>query len=175
MRGFRGQTGQKRGKHIERHFTATAYILKSQQTLLIYHAKLKKWLPPGGHVEPNETPPECARREALEETGLEIEIIQQENVWLSHWNASSIERPYLCLLENIPTHGNTPAHQHIDMIYVAKPAGGVEHEELIQKKELRWFTLDEIELLQTDEEIFGETKQTLNHIFSQVKVQLLPV
>jgi ADP-ribose pyrophosphatase YjhB (NUDIX family) len=39
--------------------------------LLIEHARLRTWLPPGGEMEPNETPLEAARRELFEETGLE--------------------------------------------------------------------------------------------------------
>ena len=86
---------------MERQFTATVYIIEAQRTLLIYHRKLQKWLPPGGHLEANETPPEAARREALEETGMEITFMMQENVWIDRWNARSFERPYLCLLEDI--------------------------------------------------------------------------
>jgi len=145
---------------VEKHFTATAYIVDQGKVVLLMHPKLKKWLPPGGHVEINETPPECAKREALEETGLEIELIKQENLWLNFWNASSIERPYLCLLENIPTYGDKPAHQHIDMIYIARPLRGI----LLQG--VRWFSLDEIEILIDDQEIFAETKTTLRHILT---------
>ena len=141
-----------------RHFTATAYILDQGKALLLKHPKLGKWLPPGGHIEANETPPECARREALEETGLEIELIRQENLWVDYWNASSIERPYLCLLENIPAHGDKPEHQHIDMIFVAKPIRGA----LLPG--VRWFSWEEIESLADDEEIFKETKATLRHL-----------
>ena len=143
---------------LEKHFTATAYIIKEDKVLLLLHPKLKKWLPPGGHVEANETPPECAKREAKEETGLDIELIRQENLWLDFWNAASIERPYLCLLENIPTHGDKPAHQHIDMIYIARPIGGIPF------PETRWFSLEEIEQLIDDEAIFGETKTTIRHL-----------
>lgn len=143
---------------MEKHFTATAYIIDQGKVLLLMHPKLKKWLPPGGHIETNETPPECAKREAQEETGLEIELIEQENLWLNFWNASSIERPYLCLLENIPAHGNTPAHQHIDMIYLAKPLRGT----LIEG--VRWFSLEEVEKMTDEEEIFAETKTTIRHL-----------
>lgn len=143
---------------MERHFTATTYIIQNGKVLLIPHAKLQKWLPPGGHVELNETPPECAKREAFEETGLEIEIIPQENLWVEHWNASSIERPYMCLLENIPEHGAKPAHQHIDFIYLAKPLTGTLNDEA------RWFSLEEAESLVDDVEIFVETKKTIRHL-----------
>ena len=145
---------------MEKHFTATAYIIDQGKVLLLMHPKLKKWLPPGGHVETNETPPDCAKREALEETGLEIELILQENLWLNFWNASSIERPYLCLLENIPAHGDKPAHQHIDMIYLASPVKGT----LLEGAQ--WFSLEEVEQLTDDEEIFAETKRTIRHLFT---------
>jgi 8-oxo-dGTP pyrophosphatase MutT (NUDIX family) len=143
---------------IEKHFTATAYIIDQGKVLLIMHPKLKKWLPPGGHIEANETPPECAKREVKEETGLDIEFILQENLWLDFWNATSIQRPYLCLLENIPAHGDKPPHQHIDMIFLAKPVSGIAH------SDARWFSLDEIEQMADDDEIFGETKKTIQHI-----------
>ncbi len=145
---------------MEKHFTATAYIIEQGRVLLLQHPKLKKWLPPGGHVEDNETPPECAKREAKEETGLEIELIRQENLWLDFWNASSFERPYLCLLENIPAHGDKPAHQHIDMIYLAKRVQGTPF------PETKWFSLEEIEQMADDNEIFGETKTTIRHLLT---------
>ncbi len=145
---------------MERHFTATAYIIDQGKILLLIHPKLKKWLPPGGHTEPNETPPECAKREAKEETGLEIALLRQENLWLDFWNASSIERPYLCLLENIPAHGDKPPHQHIDMIFLAKPVGGT------LLPHARWFSLEEVEQLIDDDEIFGETKTAIRHLLA---------
>ena len=49
---------------FERHFTATAYVVSGEKTLLIWHIGLRMWLPPGGHCEPNEDPVEAAVREA---------------------------------------------------------------------------------------------------------------
>lgn len=146
---------------MQREFTATCYIIDNQKVLLIYHKKLSKWLPPGGHMEPNEIPPEAARREVKEETGLDIEFIPQENVWIERWNASSFERPYLCLLEEIPQYRDRPAHQHVDFIYIGRPIGG------IQSEDARWFTLEEIEAMQGDQEIFEETQQTIRHLLTR--------
>jgi 8-oxo-dGTP pyrophosphatase MutT (NUDIX family) len=154
-----------------RQFTATAYILNENQVLLHFHKKLGKWLPPGGHLEENETPPECAIREAKEETGLDIAIIQDERLWVTRWNATSFERPFLCLLENIPAYKEQPEHQHIDFIYLGKPIGGFLDPEAIASTNLRWFTLEEVLLLKTDEEIFGETQQTIQTIFSFIHKQ----
>ncbi len=145
---------------MEKHFTATAYIIKEGKVLLLEHKKPTKWLPPGGHVEKNETPHEAALREVLEETGLVVEIIEQENIKVDFANATSVPRPYLCLLENIPSHKDTPAHQHIDFIYLAKPLQG----DLLKDSSLRWFTLEEVEALTSEVEIFEETKQTIQHL-----------
>lgn len=145
---------------MERHFTATAYLIFEQKVLLLLHPKIKKWLPPGGHLEKGETPSEGAKREVLEETGLEVEWILQENLWIDRWNAKSIERPYLCLLENIPKHENTPEHQHIDCIYLGRPIGG----KLISSSKIRWFSLEEVMELKPDEEIFLETQETISHL-----------
>lgn len=106
---------------MDRQFTATVYIFQENKVLLHLHEKLGKWLPPGGHLEANETPPEAARREAFEETGLEIDFIEQENLKIQAYNGVSFERPFLCLLENIPAHKDKPAHQHMDFIYLATP------------------------------------------------------
>lgn len=142
---------------IQKHFTATAYIIEDNKILLLPHPKLGKWLPPGGHVEENETPAECAKRETLEETGLEIVIVPQENLWIKESNAVSIERPYLCLLENIPPYKDQPFHQHIDFVYVARPLSG----HLLP--DVKWFSWDEIKSL-NDDEMYLETKTTIAHL-----------
>ncbi len=150
---------------MEKQFTSTVYIIDGGKVLLLFHPKLQKWLPPGGHLEENELPPDCALREALEETGLEVELIKDEHVWVSHWNASSFERPWLCLLENIPPHKDQAAHQHVDLIYLGRPIGGSIGEEHRKQHEIRWFTHDEVQALKPDEEIFAETQQILSKIF----------
>lgn len=149
----------------EKHFTATTFIIEREKILLIFHKKLSTWLPPGGHVDPNETPVEGAIREVKEETGLEIELLPQENLWIDCPEASSFARPYLCLLENIPSNKNTPAHQHIDFIYLARllsQENQKTNESEIQ--DLRWFSLEEIECSQ---EILPNVKEILLHIFSK--------
>ena len=146
---------------MKKEFTASVYLFDEDRVLLIFHPKLKKWLPPGGHVEPNETPSEAAKREVKEETGYEIEFISQENITISYWNAKSIERPYLCLLENIPAYGDKKEHQHIDFVFMAHPTKKVETPSLLSK----WFTKEEILELEPEIDIFQETLDILNHLF----------
>ena len=152
---------------MDRQFTASVYILEEDRVLLLLHPKLQKWLPPGGHVEANELPTECAIREVFEETGLEVELLKDEHLWVSKWNATSFERPWLCLLENIPAHKTQSAHQHIDFIYLSKCVGGCITEEHRNQNEIRWFTQEEIEALVPDAEIFAETKEVLAKIFQE--------
>src|SRR5579872_372698 len=142
---------------MERHFTATAYIFHENKVLLHRHQKLGKWLPPGGHIEPNETPPEAARREVKEETGLDIAFIEQENLKVDAYNAVSFERPFLCLLENIPPHKDKPAHQHMDFVYLARPLSDVSQMDL---KDFRWFAWNDLK--EIDCELFPDVRQTLN-------------
>lgn len=143
---------------MERQFTATVYVFHEHKVLLHLHTKLGKWLPPGGHLEPNETPPEAARREVREETGLEIEFIEQENLKVDAYNGVSIERPFLCLLEHIPAHKDKPAHQHIDMIYLARPVKVLEN-----LNDFRWFSYEELHHL----ELFPDVQEVLRLLLKE--------
>jgi 8-oxo-dGTP pyrophosphatase MutT (NUDIX family) len=61
---------------MERLICVTIYVFNKDITkaLFIDHRKLRKWLPPGGKVDPNETPEDAALRECLEETGLQVTL-----------------------------------------------------------------------------------------------------
>lgn len=160
---------------MKRQFTATVYILKEDQVLLIFHKKLKKWLPPGGHLEPNELPSEGALREAFEETGLRVELFREEQVWIeNNWNSRSFERPFMCLLEEIPEMPSEPAHQHVDFVYVGYPIGGTELWNHVETEGLRWFSLEDIESLEVDKEIFRDTIEAIRKIIGSKFVPLHP-
>eukprot|EP01067_Filipodium_phascolosomae_P008533 Filipodium_phascolosomae@DN7291_c0_g1_i1.p1 len=148
---------------MERHFTSTVYILHENRVLLLFHPKLQKWLPPGGHIEKNESPPEAARREVKEEAGLEISFCKQENIWIKRWNATSFERPYMCLVEEIPQHKETPAHQHLDLIYVACPSGDPTPK---SPDPIQYFSLEEVEAMEKDVVIFEETQETIRSLLT---------
>ena len=104
-----------------RHFTATGFVVHEGATLLHWHSKVKMWLPPGGHIEPNEDPVQAALREIEEETGVKAEVVPTGTpVELEY--PEQVHAPFTIEIEDIddPAQG---WHQHIDMIYFCKPVG----------------------------------------------------
>jgi ADP-ribose pyrophosphatase YjhB (NUDIX family) len=63
---------------LEHRIRAAAIIVQDDKILLVRHQHpvtgLDFWVPPGGGLEGDETIYECARREAHEETGLNVEL-----------------------------------------------------------------------------------------------------
>ncbi len=153
---------------MRRDLCATVYIIHEDKVLLLYHRKLQKWLPPGGHVDPNETPDEAAIREAWEETNVEVELISfQTDLDVNRPNARSLPAPFSCLLEEIPAFGDQPAHQHIDMVYMGRPKTLELKQSERESDGLRWFSMEEVDLLISDQEIFEETKETIRYLMQK--------
>ena len=106
-----------------RHFTATGYVVSGDALLLHWHAKVQAWLPPGGHVEPNEDPVQAVLREVIEETGIAAEVVAASPVLDIAWQAQLVP-PAAILVEEIhdPVGGD---HEHIDLIYFCRPTGAI--------------------------------------------------
>jgi 8-oxo-dGTP pyrophosphatase MutT (NUDIX family) len=151
---------------MQRHFTATAFVVDSRKrSLLLWHKRLGRWMPPGGHVENDETPEETARRECKEETALDVEIIGEATTDLFAGNPHEglmLKKPIAMLLENIPASParGESAHQHMDFLYLARPLNENQVLTLAEEegRELRWFTKQEIEALNEETEIFANVK-----------------
>ena len=130
------------GPTFERHFTSTAYIVSAGRTLLLWHRKLRVWLPPGGHLEPNEDPVQGAVREAEEESGLAVEVVSPPGQF-------RVERPvYLpppaaVGIFDIDIDGQ-PFHQHIDFVYYTRPLAPVDFAAPIPEGIHRWLTAAEL-------------------------------
>ncbi len=63
-----------RDENPEDHFCVfvVPFNKKSGQVFLGNHKKANDWIPPGGHIEKNETPLEAAIREACEELSVDV-------------------------------------------------------------------------------------------------------
>ena len=104
---------------MRRHFVATAFVVHDDAVLLHWHRKVKGWLPPGGHVEPNEDPVQAVLREVLEETGLDVDIVPTVSLFQVE-DLEQVQPPVTILIEDIPDDGEGP-HKHIDFIYFTVP------------------------------------------------------
>lgn len=157
---------------MHRHFTATAFVIDSRKrTLLMWHKRLGRWMPPGGHVDSDETPEETAKRECKEETGLDVEIIgdTQPDLFANAQNEGHmLAKPIAMLLENIPDspERGEEAHQHMDFLFLARPVDEAQVLKLAEEegRELKWFTREEIEKLSTEIDIFGNVRAYILHM-----------
>lgn len=125
---------------MKRHFTATAFVVRGDATLLHWHKRLGQWMPPGGHVEEDELPTEAALREVHEETGLVCEIVSTSPS-LRFAYPEQEPAPYTILVEDIPGPGEP--HKHIDLIYFVRPIEDATHT-TVDDPTLRWVTSAEL-------------------------------
>ena len=109
---------------MNRHFTATGFVVEGDRTLLHWHKRLQQWMPPGGHIEPDEDPVQAVLREVREETGVEAEVIPTAPDF-PFPTPGQIQPPYTILIEDIPAPEEP--HQHIDLIYFCRPVSGANH------------------------------------------------
>ena len=104
---------------MSRHFTCTGFIVQGDETLLLWHPRLQMWVPPGGHLEPDEDPVTAVLREIAEETGLAAQVLPLAQTFAFAY-PGQVAPPFTILLEDSAEPGQR--HQHIDLIYFCRPA-----------------------------------------------------
>lgn len=93
--------------YLPGHITGSAFIVDEDgaHVLLTHHAKLNKWLQPGGHADGDEDVLRVALREAEEETGLTKFKLLGSGLF-------DID------IHTIPARGDFPEHQHYDIRFL---------------------------------------------------------
>jgi 8-oxo-dGTP pyrophosphatase MutT (NUDIX family) len=105
---------------VQRHFTVTGFVSQDGRTALHWH-KFGMWLPPGGHIEPNEDPVQAVLREVREETGLEVEIVLTSPLY-AYRQPGQLPAPATIGVYDIASDGSLKEpHQHIDLVYFTRP------------------------------------------------------
>lgn len=125
---------------LEGHLTGSAVVIdpSTRQVLLLLHAKVRRWLQPGGHADGDGNLARVALREAIEETGIEgLRVMTPAidlDVHVFH-NAAETE----------------PDHLHLDVRHqVVAPPGAVattNHE----SNDARWVPVDDLATLDVDD------------------------
>jgi 8-oxo-dGTP pyrophosphatase MutT (NUDIX family) len=128
--------------HDKIDFTVAIFVVQAGKILLIHHRKLGKWLPLGGHIELEEDPEQAALREAKEESGLDVELIGERPPTTSPGTRALIAPRFLDI------HRITDTHEHIGMIYWARPRNGTITLAEGEHHDIRWCSMDDLESLE---------------------------
>jgi 8-oxo-dGTP pyrophosphatase MutT (NUDIX family) len=128
--------------HEKIDFTVAIFVVQDAKVLVILHRKLGKWLPLGGHVELDEEPEIAALREAKEESGLDVELIGERPPTTEPGTRALIAPRFLDI------HRISDTHEHIGMIYFARPKGGDLSLAEEEHHDIRWVSSVELDALQ---------------------------
>jgi 8-oxo-dGTP pyrophosphatase MutT (NUDIX family) len=108
------------------HVTASAVVVGSRGTVLHLHKRLARWMQPGGHIDPGETPPLAARREAIEELGLDV-MHPEGGPRLIH----------------LDVHEAALGHTHLDLRYLLLGSADDPHPPPGESPDARWYDWNE--------------------------------
>ena len=151
--------------HEKIDFTVAIFVVRDGKVLLIHHRKLDKWLPLGGHIELDEDPEAVAHRvpEAVVDL-LEPVQVQQRDADAASGREGLAQRRLELLGERPPTtepgtrallaprfldiHRISTTHEHIGMIYWARPRRGALALAAAEHHDIRWCAPDDLETLQ---------------------------
>src|SRR5438270_1579168 len=120
-------------------FSVAIFVVHDGKVLLIHHRKLEKWLPLGGHIELDEDPEQAALREAKEEGGLEVELLGERPPTTGEGTRALIAPRFLDI------HRISDSHEHIGMIYWARPKNGTITLAAEEHHDIRWCSEAELE------------------------------
>jgi 8-oxo-dGTP pyrophosphatase MutT (NUDIX family) len=118
-------------KDFPEHFTASAVVVSAdgQRVCLLLHAKLHRWLQPGGHCEPGDGDISAsALREAREETGLQVQLVGGLLDVDAHV---------------IPARKDEPEHTHLDLRFLVRQVGGELAHDPNESHGAKWLEWDE--------------------------------
>jgi 8-oxo-dGTP pyrophosphatase MutT (NUDIX family) len=151
-----------RAQFVPGHFTASAFVVcpERRRLLLVHHAKLGRWLQPGGHIEPGDVSlSAAARREVTEETGAQelqpLELPCLAGAWAGQGvsRLGSDEPPIFDVdIHWIPASSKEAAHAHFDVRYAFR-AGSLELCASGEVRSARWVELGAVAQLNPEESI----------------------
>ncbi|WP_052350304.1 NUDIX hydrolase [Paenibacillus gorillae] len=150
-------------KRRRREFSATVYVLNESRDRLLFVRRTKppfvgSYLPPGGHLEENETPDEAALREVLEETGYPIKLLSSARHEPLEDGVTMLAAPIAIQLEPIDEE-----HDHIDLIYLGQVSG--EQVEVDEKEEGGvWLSAEQLDMQPMPEAVRVAAKRIIAEV-----------
>ncbi|RMH14832.1 MAG: NUDIX domain-containing protein [Gammaproteobacteria bacterium] len=115
------------------HITGSAWVVNQTGThvLLTHHRKLNRWLQLGGHADGQSEIIEVAKREGMEESGIDDLCIDSPEIFDLDIHA-------------IPANGKEPEHLHYDVRFVLRTAGNEKFVISEESHSLAWVPIDDL-------------------------------
>ncbi len=130
--------------------TSSTFLLRWQDggwtVGLVWHDRLRCWLPAGGHHEPGESVADAAVREVWEETGLRALLVPGPSAPVPPGFPHPIEpAPWWTCRGRASADGHTAAeHVHVDHVYLALAEELAPEPAFVPDHRLDWFGADEL-------------------------------
>ena len=118
--------------------TVVAYIIYENKVLLTHHKKLDLWLPPGGHVEPNEDFEIALLREIKEELDIEIEILNYSDIPIVADTLKNLPVPFYSNVHNVGDHN------HCGLYYLCKAKNKKINLNTDELLDYEWFSKEDL-------------------------------
>jgi 8-oxo-dGTP pyrophosphatase MutT (NUDIX family)/SAM-dependent methyltransferase len=156
------------GRVTAKHATASTFVFchlaAGWRLGLVVHPRFAKLMIPGGHLEPDESPPEAALREVIEETGLLPRFVPAPGAPLpAGLGRVLVDRPWWIVEHPVPADNHLAAeHVHVDHLYLAvaaspEPVSAPAHP-------FSWHAAAELPAL----DMFADARLLATHLFPQI-------
>lgn len=134
---------------LKGHITGSAFIVNSEysKTVLVHHAKIGKWLQPGGHADGETDIAKVALKEAEEETGLV--------------NLKIIPKIFDIDIHTISARKEVPEHLHYDIRFLIITDEVEPFQISYESTDIQWIMLNEIERYNSEESILRMVKKIM--------------
>ena len=114
-------------------------VVRNGKILLVWHKKNKEWLPPGGHIEQNESPNAAVLREVKEETGLVVAFMDRPKS-PSKYISKQLVTPFFADIHDVGDH------DHCCFYYLMRLRTGKQSVtlNLSEVEQFHWFSKSEL-------------------------------
>ncbi len=146
---------------IEYKTIAAGYLVRDGKVLLVHHNGFDKWVPPGGHIEPWETPADAVVREFEEETGLIVEPISVlPTAFVGDSNSTPISLPFHMDIETEAF--DSPRIGYFYYLKEVGEPGTIKHQEE-ELYGIDWFGPDDLQSLQAFDQVRALAKYAIDN------------
>ncbi len=125
------------------------------RVLVVHRPRYDDWSLPKGKLDDGENGPDAAVREVFEETDLKVDLVGERGKDVS--DPMQLHRPAGVQLENIG-----PGHQHIDLIYFARPTGYTGIAEGYSEDRVGWYGPEDWDEMFVNAEVRGWCERALS-------------